>query len=387
MMERPRQHPLARLREAREARAWSLNDLEERSGISRSLIYAYERGLHAPRPETVARLSTALGVRIDFFSRRAPAPEPAPIFMRHFKSKTSVKHITAVNRQMPWVRDFVATLDRHVVLPAVNLPNFRPPSDPREITDEQIEQAATALRRHWGLGDGAIRDLIRLAENNGCIVVPEIVACEAIDAFSQWTRDGRPFIIANSPTIKGVRWRIDVAHEIGHLVLHQRVDRRFVEANPKTHAEIERQAFRFAGAFLMPEAAFRRSVPHVTLDTLLLAKPQWFVSVAAQLHRASDLRMVDSASAQRLWKNRNRRGWREREPLDDQIPVDQPRVLATALNALRDYAPDSLDALSQEVGLDFADIARYCGLPENALSDHPHVFTPIREKGDMRVVR
>lgn len=383
----PRRSPFARLREAREARAMSLVDLERKSGVARSLIADYEAGTRLPRPETAVRLMNALGILPSFFLAEEPAPEPAPIFMRHFRSKAGAKQMKAVHRQLPWVRTLVGAVEEYVDFPEVNLPNFHPPSDPRQITNESIESAATALRKHWGLGDGVIRDIIKLVENNGCIVIPEIVPCAAIDAFSQWTRIGRPFIIANSPLLSGVRWRVDIAHELGHLVMHRMLDRRFIETNPATHKLIEDQAFRFAGAFLMPASTFQSSVQYVALDSLLLAKTHWHIAVQAMLHRAQDLGMVDMDAAQRLWKNLSRRGWRKREPLDDQMPAEQPQLLANAVRAISDDGERHLDELCMRTGLSGADIARYCGLAEKELFVTERALPRIRGKNDLEIAR
>jgi len=50
---------------------------------------------------------------------------------------------------------------------------------------------------------------------------------------------------------------MDAAHELGHLVLHRHLkEKNLTEIG--AFKEIERQAFYFAGAFLLPERAFHR---------------------------------------------------------------------------------------------------------------------------------
>ena len=51
-----------RLRELRTERGLSVPELAALVGMSRGTLGKLERGLHAPRPETVAALATALGV-------------------------------------------------------------------------------------------------------------------------------------------------------------------------------------------------------------------------------------------------------------------------------------------------------------------------------------
>jgi Zn-dependent peptidase ImmA (M78 family) len=347
------------------------------------MIYAYERGTHMPRQENVAKLSAALEVLPSFFFLAAPPNELAPVFMRHLRSKAKSKELLAVKRQLSWARTVVGAIEELVVLPDVDVPDFQPPSDPRDLSFDDIEKSAEAVRRHWGLGDGIIRDVITLLENHGCMVLPELVESEHIDAFSQWSASGRPFTVANSHYISGVRWRVDMAHELGHLILHHRIDRRFVEANPTTHGLIEKQAFRFAGAFLMPRATFASSIPHVSLDALLIAKSQWNLSVAAMLHRSEDIGLVDQATAQRLWRNMNRRGWKKSEPLDDVLPVEQPQLLANAIRAIAVDDPVGLEALCIKTGLEPFDIARYCGVEAASLVVSDRALPHIRSKRDL----
>lgn len=373
-------HPFARLREAREARCMSLEDLAQIVGTSRQLLYHYERGNHVPRRDTVARLCTALRVPIEFFSTPEPEPEPSPTFWRKLTSKARAKHLLATAHQRLWARDLVSAVECSVVFPEPDIPDFHPPSDPREISDEQIEDAATALRRHWGFGDGAIRDVIKLIENKGCVVIQNLLEddTDAIDAFSWWSRKGRPFIVIGCRPVSGAHSRLDSAHELGHLILHRNVDKRFLELNPETHRLIEKQAFRFAGAFLMPATTFRRSAPSVTLDTLLMVKPQWFLSVAAMLQRSEDVGTIDHETFVRFRKMLIRRGWTVQEPGDDQIPFEKPKLLANALATLQG-SDEQIAVIKSRVGLYPRELERYAGLEESDLTIEPvGEFEPYR---------
>jgi Zn-dependent peptidase ImmA (M78 family) len=89
------------------------------------------------------------------------------------------------------------------------------------------------------------------------------------DAFSTWAGgDGSTPVIVVAATTAGDRRRFSVAHEVGHLVLHQ-----IPQGSPD---ELERQAYAFAEAFLLPEAAMRQVlVPPITLTTLADLKARW----------------------------------------------------------------------------------------------------------------
>jgi Zn-dependent peptidase ImmA (M78 family)/transcriptional regulator with XRE-family HTH domain len=344
----------------------SLDDLAEVLQTSRQVISRYENGKAAPRTDSFLRLCAALEVLPNFFALDEPIPEASPLFFRHFKSKTPRKQLTALRRQLLWLRELISALEIYVVLPPVDLPDFSPPSDPLRIKNDDIEAAATALRRHWGFGDGVILDVVKLVESKGCIVASRVIDSDTIDAFSIWSNKGRPLIATQCRDISAAHSRFDLAHELGHLILHRRIDRRFVELNSETHKLIEQQAFRFAGAFLMPEQTFRRSVPFVSLDSLLLVKPQWQLSVAAMLHRAQDLEMVGGTAAQNLWINLTRRGWKKCEPYDSEIAAEEPRLLKNALLTLKESG--GVESLAQHVGLSVADYERFAGFNANELS-------------------
>lgn len=380
----PTKHLWSRLREAREGRLMSLDDLAEKVGTTRQAIYYYEMGKRQPRPEMAALICNALSVAPEFFMLPEPEPEPSPAFFRQFKSKVRAKHRAAVEVLRVWVRDSVAAVEDRVVLPEQQIPNFFPPSDPRELSNEQIEQSAKALRDYWGFGGGAIREIVKLVESKGCIVIANLFddPSEVMDGFSWWSHKGRPFIVIGCRDVKGPHRIMDVAHELGHLILHRNVDKRFLELNTDTHRLIETQAFRFAGAFLMPADTFRRSVPTVTLDTLLMAKSQWFLSVQAMLQRARDLEMIDSESFVRQRKLLIYRGWLKNEPGDDAVPLEEPRLLGNALVTLKKSEPDSMVTLRQCVGFYAPEFERYAGLNDRDLAtESVRAFQPYARDG------
>ena len=64
------------LRELREAAGLSRDELASRAGTNRGHIRKLEAGTHAPRPEMVERLATALGVEPDDLVPSESFPEP-----------------------------------------------------------------------------------------------------------------------------------------------------------------------------------------------------------------------------------------------------------------------------------------------------------------------
>lgn len=65
-----------RLRQAREERGWSQQQLADRVGIARVTITMYEAGEREPDFETLTKLAQALGVTTDYLLGRTDNPHP-----------------------------------------------------------------------------------------------------------------------------------------------------------------------------------------------------------------------------------------------------------------------------------------------------------------------
>ncbi len=52
------------LRQLRQARGWTQQDVAEQVGVGRKQVYAWERGEHFPRPATRQRLAKVFGVGV-----------------------------------------------------------------------------------------------------------------------------------------------------------------------------------------------------------------------------------------------------------------------------------------------------------------------------------
>jgi transcriptional regulator with XRE-family HTH domain len=66
-----------RLRELREARGWTQQQLADASGVTASTVRCIEQGWNKPAWDTVLALCQALAVRPDAFTQ-APADRPPP---------------------------------------------------------------------------------------------------------------------------------------------------------------------------------------------------------------------------------------------------------------------------------------------------------------------
>lgn len=350
-----------RLIEARDARGLTQVALAELVNRKSSSISRWESGIHPPEPEVLDALGKALNMPVAFFMRPVRSHGSAPLFFRSMASTTqTIRKRTEV--RLRWAQDISLKLQESVDLPEVNVPHLNV-GDYREIRDEDIEQAANQCRKHWDLGFGPISDLLLALENAGIIVVKEDVGTAKMDGLSNWSAaDDRPYMLIAKDKDTCVRSRMDAAHELGHLVLHRGLKPKTLN-NGADFKEIERQAFYFAGAFLMPEESFPSEIWSPSLNAFVSLKERWKTSVGAMIMRCKALEMLGEDHAEKLWKYYSAKGWRKSEPLDDTLKPEEPRLLSRSVQLLIDEGLFTHVELLDDFLLHAQDVESLCNLP------------------------
>lgn len=357
-----------RLREAREARALTAVALSELVGVNAAAISHYENGRHVPGSSVFSKLAESLNVPPRMFYMPPRAPRAEVVFWRSRKSATDTQRARPL-RRLQWLMDVVDFLSQFIEFPLVSIPGFAGPDDPSELRFEDLEECAANVREEWGLGSGPIGNLVALLEKHGAIVARSEVYAEALDAFSIWRKeDHRPYMTLGSDKQSAARSLIDAAHELGHMLVHRNVQIRDFNKS-SLHSLMEKQAMRFAGAFLLPAEAFTNDLYSISLDAFRDLKSKWRVSVAAMISRATDLELINDDQARRLWINLTRRGWRKREPGDDETQPEAPQLLKSAFTMLMDNGVIDPIRLEIELGLRVRDIEAVVGLPDGYLQN------------------
>lgn len=366
-----------RLTEAREARGLTQLALADQVGVSRASITKYEStgNQHStPGPDVLERIALVLGLPTGFFLRPVKQRVQSATYLRALRSVAKIACDRA-DKQLGWAADIAESIGELVVLPKVDFPNFTI-KDPVQLSDDDIEHLAAQARRHWGLGENPISNVVLLLENKGAIVMRCEVGSPKLDGLSRWT-DDRPTILLASDKVSGPRGRFDAAHELGHLLLHRSV----APARLRSTTEwqfFENQAHRFAASFLFPEKSFHEEVVLVDLDALQPLKLRWKVSLKMMILRALNLGIIGEARADQLQGNYRRRGYRTREPLDDSIEPERPRLLRRAVElVLKDRgASEVLSRLPYSVD----DFERITGLPKAFFSDDEGVLLTLKPR-------
>ncbi len=295
-----------RLMRARKAAGFSMRDLAAAAGVSANMIKKYEHGDSMPSSGVLVKMAKALGVRTEYFFRPAVV-ELSGIEYRK-RAKTPAKLLRKIEA------DVLDQAERWHELanmwPDFPVPQFELPSGlPKQITCyEDIESAAEAVRGAWGLGLNPIPDVIDELESRGLLVIVTEVEVGAHFDGLQATVAGKPIIVV-SKDWPGDRQRFTLAHELGHLLLHDRL---------ADDLDEERACNRFASAFLLPAESIRTHLGttrhNIEPRELYLLKHEFGLSMQSCLYRAADVGTISDAVRQRLFMLFSKNGWRKQEP-------------------------------------------------------------------------
>lgn len=328
---RPRLFVPERLTEARLAARMTQTELAERVGVSRQAVSAYEMGQKVPEPTTMQGLAQAVGQPLAFFTKAEHSSFGAfsANFFRKVGADTKRRNL-ACEVYARWFAASVHAFDEIANLPAVDVPLFEPEDRHKSCyTEDEIEEIAERVRRHFGLGWGPITNVIRLLEVKGVSICRLELEGESIEAFSYWSGQ-RPFIFLASDKGSASRSRFDVAHELGHLCLHRWVSAVEIEDAARLK-QIEAEANRFAGAFLLPRKSFPNEVYSPRAEAFIPLKERWKVAIQAMVYRCKDLGIFDDRQVTNLYKQISFKKWRTKEPLDGPsgIPLEKATLLKT----------------------------------------------------------
>jgi Zn-dependent peptidase ImmA (M78 family)/transcriptional regulator with XRE-family HTH domain len=334
----------SRLTLARQLAGMRKSDLAHRLDKSPTAVAGWESGTKRPMPATVAELALSLGVDPGFLVVRQDevvALRSAPHF-RSLRSTTQVTRDQATAYGQLAV-DIALTLERHVEFPEPDVPSW--PASVDDSDGEGPEDAARFVRQQWQIGPGPVGHLVRQVENHGVLVVYSPLGAASVDAYS-FDSHTRPVVVLNPIKRDYYRQRFDVAHELGHLVMHG-------DSEPGGRI-VEEQANRFAAEFLMPAEDIQELLPTAmgggVWAKLGRLKEQWGVSMQALLFRARRLGRLGDVSYRNAMTAISARGWRREEP-GLVNTMEQPSMLARSVELLN------------EVGITQEQLVQQCRVP------------------------
>ncbi len=361
-MENTRFNPV-QLRRARIARGKTMTVLAKETGISRQMISNYELGKTIPSGNYLVKLISNLNFPKSYFSSGQASNLHGATFFRSQSAATKrARDMQSV--RLSFQNDIYSVLSRYVNFPKVDIPE---PLDMnvREMTDEIVKSMAMQIRERWGLGTSTpVDDVIRTAEVHGIIVVKTNMTNDKLDAVSE-VIGGRPFIMLTDNGESSVRRRFNVAHELGHLVLHAGVESIHDFTTQQLKNTIERQANLFASTFLMPDEAFIESLLSTSLEYYVKMKKYWKTSIQSMVYKTYQLHLINDDQKLYLNKRISWNKWRRVEPLDDMLKVEEPTLFQKVFRMIVDNGIMSEADLLSELKLPFDELECSLGIKLN----------------------
>lgn len=308
-----------RVRQAREYCGLTQTELAKKVGVNQSALTHVESGRNIPSQELLVSIAEQTGFSLSFFEKEPVEDFPLGSLIFRARMALSARELNQAHQYASVLSEHVKKMSKHFDVPPLRLPR---------VNEEPIE-AARITRVAFGLSpDVPIRKLTLSIEKNGVFVLALPIVFKKIDAFSTWAvLDIERPIIAISSGKSADRIRFSIAHELGHLVMHQVLRERLTPA--------ERDANKFAAEFLLPGKAMRQEIhTPVTLTSIALLKARWGVSMQALIRRARDLDIITDRQYRYLFEQMSARGWRTKEPSNLDIRDEKPRLVAKMIEQL-----------------------------------------------------
>ena len=386
-----------RLKEALQFREKKMTELADETGISKQSLSLYANDGNIPPFDNVIKIARALEFPTEFFMSEDLCT--ASTGNTYFRSQASAtkKSRNAQKIKLEYVSKMYEVILKYMNVPELNIPDTSMINIPEDITNvdsdqviNEIEKLAKLIREHWNLGNGPIDNLQYALQSNGIIVTGFRDVDTDIDAFSQQiTIDGKVlYIIALAIGSKPIeRLRFDMAHELGHILMHTWGDDNEDISKDEFNMR-EKQANMFASALLLPKETFSKSVSAypTNIDYYIALKKKWKVSMQAMMYRTRQLDIISANQFQYMMRIMSKNRYRTHEPGDKPGEIGDT-IFQAALDMLFEGGYLTVRELLKEFGrygiyLSQNDLENLMYLREGTLYQEPKIIPFMTIKKD-----
>ena len=358
----------------------SRGQLAEKVGVTEQAIWQYENGYMSPKLEVVNKLKTIFKVKATYFYRAdlLDKVDFENIQLQHiaYRSET-INTLSKTQSELMHIRfldEFIKRIETKISYPPNLLLQLRKETleyirqnqcVDREI---QIKFIAKLARQTIGLAKNSNKNLLFLLEKAGAFIFEKEIG-ETIDAYSLWTEGERPYIILGTIKKSAVRRNFDLAHELGHLLLHYKVE--FNMQDRKSYRDLEDEANTFASEFLLPEE-FKKDCEGINKvsnpDSYIDLKQKWEVSLTAMALKAYKLGLLEYQQYRYFFMSINKKGYKTIEPLDERIAISRPMKMKSILQLLFEKGIFSVSELMEDLKVDQEFLTILTGIEEEFFS-------------------
>lgn len=322
----------------------SRKNLAESIQISEQAVWQYEVKNMMPEINKIYDLSREFNVKTSYFLTEPKeefhkeSVDKHAIAFRASNQYVSTKHLNKQFYQAIYLTNLTDYLFSFIKSPYMYIIDVV--DEVEKITKQDVNNRVIIKRvaqkaRELLLKDKYNQELLFTLEKAGVIIYEKSIDKDA-DAFSFWSKAGVPYIILGSNKGVAVRRNFDIAHELGHLLLHKHIQ--FDLLTHEEHKEIENEANIFASEFLLPEQDFKEDFGKLSKksnpDYFKVLKEKWYVSIQAMGMRAYYLDLITSSQYRYFWSSIYKKNYKVMEPLDDEIKLTHPVKMNSLLDLL-----------------------------------------------------
>lgn len=321
----------ANLQKVRVLYGYSRKELGEALNVSEQAIWQFENQMTTPSFETIVTLKRLFSLKTAYFYQEKKSivvVKEENIAYRE-ADIVSRKKTAAEAEYLNTIYPIISTIESYLDVPKGNIQKIRDTIlncyySSEEVTRVEIQQMAEQAREMLDISlDNS--DLLYKIEKSGVHIVEKNIGGKA-DAYSAWSKDQQTAFIVLCKRKSAVRRNFDLAHELGHLLMH--VDREFLSLDKDEYNKLEAEANMFASFFLLPEKEFLQDFSKLNYisnpDSYIELKMKYHVSIQVLEMRAYKLGLLTPQQNTYFYRQIAKKNYRKKEPLDEEMILKRP---------------------------------------------------------------
>ncbi|MGF2385619.1 spr1629 family repressor/antitoxin [Lentilactobacillus otakiensis] len=364
-----------KLTRIRELNGLTRNELAQKLSITEQIVWQYENQSLLPRLDVFKKMTSLFGITPKYFftdEHKENAINESTIAFR-IKDRNSRKISKYELTYLNTVNDYIVMLEQYLSVPKPSIQELQQQAVQimkREQNNERtVSMVAELARRALELTTN--KELMYKLELSGIYIVQK-QAGSSVDTYSGWTKDNRPFIIVGKSNKSAAQRNFDLAHELGHLLLHARCELDALSDNE--YEEIEKQADLFAMDFLIPSHEFKGDFSHVRYvsnpDDYVCLKRKYLVPIALLEKRAYQLKLLSYWESRSFFATFSKKGYWSFEPLDGEIHPIKPGKIRSLFEVLLGENVIDMQSFLSANHITLGLISRLFNLPEKFFNQY-----------------
>lgn len=357
---------------------YSRRELAEKIEVSEQSIWQYENGVIQPKFETINNLKKIFNVKSNFFfNDKEVSNFTDENYIAYRNGDREKRSITkSESRYLDYVHDYISYFSSFLKNDMTNINKLRDELQ-THITENNnffdnnlIKKIAGIARKTLGVKNN--RELLFKLELSGVNIIEKEIG-DIQDAYSTWISTGeQAYIILNRQRGTLVRRNFNLAHELGHLLMHYRID--ITALDKKEYDLVEKEANIFASEFLMPEEEFIRDINKISglsnPKSYIKLKEKWSVSIMAMGMRVKGLDLITQSQYSYFFVLMHKYNYKVIEPLDDEMKIIKPGKIKGLCEFVLENKLVTLDEFLIEKAIETKHLSRVLSIDESVFNKY-----------------